>query len=86
MKQNRPCGPPVTRRWLPGGQGERKKTRPHCLPVVYSRPASCAAPYSEGEQEEEEEEAGHAKTDFVDGRVANQSTAVLSSIQLFTNL
>lgn len=56
-----------------------------CLPVVYGRPASCAALNSNGEYGEEEEEARHAKTDLVDGRVADQSAAVLSGVQLFTN-
>lgn len=82
--------PPVNPRWLQWAREKRGKpveeTGLYCLPVVYGCPTPCAAPYSDGEHGEEEEEACHAKADFVDGRVADQSAAVLSSIQFFTNL
>lgn len=55
------------------------------LPIVYGCPAPCAAFNLNGKHSEEEEEARHAKTDFVDGRVAHKCLAIRSCIQLFTN-
>lgn len=40
----------------------------------------------DGEDGEEQEEAGHAEAHLVDGRVAHQGFAVLSGIQLLAHL
>lgn len=53
---------------------------------MYGCPPPCAVADSNGEDREKKEEAGHAKANFVDRRVANQSFAVLPCIQLLTYL
>lgn len=56
--------------------GQKGGGRPFS-PVVHGRPPACAVVDADGEDGEEEEEAGHAEAHLVDGRVAHQSLAVL---------
>lgn len=51
---------------------------------MHGRPAACAVVDADGEDGEEQEEAGHAEAHLVDGRVADQSFAVLPGIHLLT--
>lgn len=56
------------------------------LPVVHGGPPPLAGVDPDGEDAEEEEEAGHAEAHLIDGGVAHQSLAVLPSIQLLAHL
>lgn len=55
-------------------------------PIVDSRPPTRAVVDSDGEDAEEEEEAGHPEANLVDGRVAHQDFTVLPSVQLLAHV
>lgn len=50
------------------------------------RPPACAVPYPNGEDTEEQEEAGHSKAHLVDSGVSHQSLAVFPCVHLLTQV
>lgn len=56
------------------------------LPVVHGGPPPPAVVDVDGEDAEEEEEAGHAEAHLIDRGVAHQGLAVLPCVQLLTHL
>lgn len=53
---------------------------------MHSGPPPLAVVDADGEDAEEEEEAGHAEAHLIDGGVAHQRLAVLPRVQLLTHL
>lgn len=53
------------------------------LPIMHGGPPAPAVVDTNGEDAEEEEEAGHAEAHLVDGGVAHQSLAALPCAHLF---
>lgn len=53
---------------------------------MHGGPPPPAVVDADGEDAEEEEEAGHAEAHLVDGGVAHQALAVLPCVQLLTHL
>lgn len=57
-----------------------------CSPIVDRRPPARAVVDSDGEEAEEEEEAGHPEAHLVDGRVPHQGFTVLPRVQLLAHV